>query len=86
MAKFKVVSGKHHQRQADGSEKTFNQGDSIEMSATEAARFPNKFVPVVEDEPEAVEPEREVAEPNLVVKSAKPAAAQAQAHKPAPSK
>jgi len=64
MAKFKVVSGKHHQRQADGSEKTFNQGDSIEMSATEAARFPNKFVPVIEDEPvvavaAAAEPEPE---------------------------
>jgi len=53
MAKFRVVAGKHHQRQEDGTEKTFIAGDEIELTAAEAASFPNKFIPVVE-EPEPV--------------------------------
>jgi hypothetical protein len=55
MPKYRVVAGKHHQRQPDGSEKTYNQGDTLEMSASEAASYLNKFVPVVEDVPEPKE-------------------------------
>jgi len=69
MAKFKVAAGKHHQRQADGSEKTFNQGDQLEMSASEAAKFPNKFIPVIEDESEA---EAEVSAKSALVPATKP--------------
>lgn len=51
MPKFKVVSGKHHQRQADGSEKTFHKGDVVEMTVAEANKFVNKFAPVIQDQP-----------------------------------
>jgi len=70
MAKFKVAAGKHHQRQADGSEKTFAQGETLEMTASEAAKFPNKFIPVIEDD----EPDK-TDKPAVAVATAKPAVA-----------
>jgi hypothetical protein len=74
MAKFKVAAGKHHQRQADGSEKTFVQGETLEMTASEAAKFPNKFIPVVEDDEPDV-PDSAVAAVTAAAAAAKAAAA-----------
>lgn len=47
MAKFRVVSGKHQNKEGE----FVHPGDTIEMSEAEAAKFPNKFVKVIEEAP-----------------------------------
>jgi len=52
MPKYRVVAGKHHVRQEDGSEVAYGQGcekDVVELSVEEASKLTNKLVPVVEE-------------------------------------
>ncbi len=49
MAKFRVVSGKHQNKEGE----FVYQGDTIEMSEAEAAKFPNKFAKIIEEAPAA---------------------------------
>lgn len=68
MSKYRVVSGKH----MNDKDEFVHQGDTLEMSEAEAAKFPNKFVKVIEETPAASE-EESGGKPEGDGKTAKPA-------------
>lgn len=64
MPKFQVIAGKHHVnvKNKDGSVErvAYGQGceagNIVELSVQEAQKYPNKFMPVVEEEPTPTPP------------------------------